>query len=63
MIQGGQVIPLESEPVHSIQLIVRKVQFNSEGFNPCSPGASQDYPHGFILNKFQGTEFGDTKLY
>ncbi|MPC93568.1 hypothetical protein E2C01_088700 [Portunus trituberculatus] len=39
------------------------VQFNSEDFNPCSPGAYQYYPHGFIPNKLQLTELGGTKLY
>ncbi|MPC46846.1 hypothetical protein E2C01_040576 [Portunus trituberculatus] len=49
--------------MHGIRPTVRHVQFGSEDFNPCSPGASQDYLHGIILNKLQGTELGSTKLY
>ncbi|MPC33496.1 hypothetical protein E2C01_026848 [Portunus trituberculatus] len=40
-----------------------QVQFSSEDLNPCSFGASQNYPHSFILKKLQGTELGGTKLY
>ncbi|MPC35009.1 hypothetical protein E2C01_028416 [Portunus trituberculatus] len=42
-------INTDTYPTHN----ARQVQFSYEDFKLCSAGASQDYPHGFNLNKLQ----------